>query len=187
VAARPLLLPVAQKLCRCKHDVFSNRTCFHLEPYFSSKSFAAVHVVFSDTYPPKKVLNTKAKHRQVITFRDVEVFVSSGRWRTSASKVSCKLFLTNKTEELLIFRVILMLPKLTNTVIVGTAFWMEYSVWNYNITGYLELTWCLVSRHRGPTDRGCFRRMCWGKYLDLRKETSRQDGDHVFQFLTVVI
>jgi hypothetical protein len=29
LVARPLLTPVAQKLCRCKHGVFTSRTCVH--------------------------------------------------------------------------------------------------------------------------------------------------------------
>jgi hypothetical protein len=29
LGARPLLTPVAQKLCRCEHGVFTGRTCIH--------------------------------------------------------------------------------------------------------------------------------------------------------------
>jgi hypothetical protein len=54
--ARPLLTPVALKLCRCEHGVFTSRACVILEHSFSWTSFAAVREAIKSAYPDKEVL-----------------------------------------------------------------------------------------------------------------------------------
>jgi hypothetical protein len=83
-----------QKLCRCEHSVFTNRTCFILEHYFASKSFAAVREAFSnayhDTEEPNKITPTGNKilgHRKCL------------RQETSAVKLFCSFFVTNTDQE----------------------------------------------------------------------------------------
>jgi hypothetical protein len=67
LVTRPLLTPVARKLCRCEYYVFTSRTCVQ---YRTSKSFAAVHEPFSNAYPDKEVTSKTAIHRLVTKFRD---------------------------------------------------------------------------------------------------------------------
>jgi hypothetical protein len=69
LVARPLLTPVAQKLCRCEHGVFTTKRMFILEHYFAPKSSAAVREAFSNAYPDKEVPN-KTIHRLVTNFGD---------------------------------------------------------------------------------------------------------------------
>jgi hypothetical protein len=65
LAARPLLTPVAQKLCKSEQDVFTTEHGFILEHYFASKSFAAVREAFSNAYPDKEVPNKTTIQRLV--------------------------------------------------------------------------------------------------------------------------
>jgi hypothetical protein len=78
--ARPLLTPVALKLCRYEHGVFTSRTCVHSRTLLQMKSFDAVREAFSNAYPVKDVPSKTTIHRLVTTFRDAgSVCVSSGR------------------------------------------------------------------------------------------------------------
>jgi hypothetical protein len=71
--ARPLLTPVAQKLCSCKYGVFTSRKfiSFILEHSFASTSFAGAHEAFGNGYPDKEVQNKKTIHRLATKFRDI--------------------------------------------------------------------------------------------------------------------
>jgi hypothetical protein len=140
--ARPLLTPVAQKLCKCERGVFASRTVSILEHYFASKSFAAVREAVSNAYPDKEVPNKTTIHRHVSAFRNTgSVCVSLGRWWTSAVKLFCKFFRT-KTKTITCL-VILMSPKLTNTVVVTVAF-----KWNilYRRVTYLSLVFVKIHK-----------------------------------------
>jgi hypothetical protein len=53
--ARPQLTPVAQKLCSCKHDVFTRTTRDHSERYFSSELFVSVREASSSEEGPDKM------------------------------------------------------------------------------------------------------------------------------------
>jgi hypothetical protein len=68
LVARPLLTPVAQKLCRCEH-VLTSRTCVHSRTFFTLKSFAAVREAFSNAKPEKEVQNRTTIHRLETKFR----------------------------------------------------------------------------------------------------------------------
>jgi hypothetical protein len=70
--ARPLITPVAQKLCWCKHGVFTSRTCIHSQTLITWKSSAAVREAFSNAYPDKEVPDKATVHRLVTKFRDTE-------------------------------------------------------------------------------------------------------------------
>lgn len=64
--------------------------------YFTSKSLARVREEFRNA-SDKEVRNKKAIQRLVTKFRDTRRgCVSSRRWCTSAVKLFCELFLTNK-------------------------------------------------------------------------------------------
>jgi hypothetical protein len=69
LVARPLITPVAQKLCRCEYGVFTNRTSVHYRTLLASKSFAAVREAFSNTYSDKEVQNQTTIHRLVTELR----------------------------------------------------------------------------------------------------------------------
>jgi hypothetical protein len=78
--ARRLLTPVALKLCRYEHGVFTSRTCVHSRTLLQMKSFDALREAFSNTYPVKDVPSKTTIHRLVTTFRGAgSVCVSSGR------------------------------------------------------------------------------------------------------------
>jgi hypothetical protein len=49
--ARPLLTPVARKLCGCEHDVFTSRMCVHSRILFRIEIAAAVREAFNNSYP----------------------------------------------------------------------------------------------------------------------------------------
>jgi hypothetical protein len=66
LVARPLLTPVAPKLCSRKHG----ERLIILEHYFTSKSFAAVREAFSSAYPDKEVPNKTTTRRLVTKSRD---------------------------------------------------------------------------------------------------------------------
>jgi hypothetical protein len=68
LVARLLLIPVAQKLCRCKHGVFMSRTCVHSQTLFALKLFAAVSEAFSKAYSDKEVPNKTTIRRLVTKF-----------------------------------------------------------------------------------------------------------------------
>jgi hypothetical protein len=95
---------------------------FIVEHYFASKSFAAVREAFSNACPDKGPPNKTTIHRLVTKFRDTgSVCDRKPVWRRTV--------LTGETlrnvEETLkknICLVILVPPKLTNTVVVRTAF-----------------------------------------------------------------
>jgi hypothetical protein len=54
------LLPVAKKLCRCKHGVrTSTLYMFILKRYFTSKLVAAAHEAFSNAYSGRILNKTK--------------------------------------------------------------------------------------------------------------------------------
>jgi hypothetical protein len=55
LVTRPLLTPVAQKLCWCEHVHSQAERVLILRHYFASKSFAAVCETFSNACPDKKV------------------------------------------------------------------------------------------------------------------------------------
>lgn len=84
--ARPLLAPVAKKLCNCKQGVFTSKTCSFSKNYFASKS-SAVYEAFSNAYPDSEVPSKTTMHR--LMFRDTgSVWVSSKRrWTFSASPI----------------------------------------------------------------------------------------------------
>jgi hypothetical protein len=70
VVARPLLTPVAQKLCGWEYGVFASRTyIFILEHFFLSKSSAALREAFRNAYRDKEVPSKTAVHRLVTKFR----------------------------------------------------------------------------------------------------------------------
>jgi hypothetical protein len=70
LAARPLRMPVAQKLCGYEHAYSRVECVFIVEHYFASKSFAAVREAISSVYPDKEVLNKTTVHQLVTKFRD---------------------------------------------------------------------------------------------------------------------
>jgi hypothetical protein len=70
LVARPLLTPVAQKLCGANMVYLRVEHVFILEYYFASKSFAAVRKAFSNAYPVKQGPNKATRHRLVTQFRD---------------------------------------------------------------------------------------------------------------------
>jgi hypothetical protein len=71
LVARSLPTPVSQKLCRCKHCIFTRaeERVLILEHYFGSKSFAVAREAFSNVYPDKKVPNKTTVHGLVAKFR----------------------------------------------------------------------------------------------------------------------
>jgi hypothetical protein len=73
LVARPLLLPFAQKLCRCEHDAFSSRTCVHSWTLLRIE-IASVRKAFSNAYPDREVQNKTTIHRLVSKFGTQEVF-----------------------------------------------------------------------------------------------------------------
>jgi hypothetical protein len=123
LVARPLLTTAAQKLCRCEHSVFTSRTCVHSRTFPRIDiSFAVVREAFSNAYPDKELLNKTTIQRLVTKFWDTgSVHVSSRRWWTSAVKLFCS---SSQIETIikLVCLVILMSPKLTNTVVFRVAF-----------------------------------------------------------------
>jgi hypothetical protein len=57
LVARPLLMPVAQKLCKCEYDVFTSRMCVFSQTLLSIENVASVREICSDMYPGKGVMN----------------------------------------------------------------------------------------------------------------------------------
>jgi hypothetical protein len=68
--ARPLLPPLAQKLCSANMVYSRAERVFIIEHHFASKSFAAVREAFSNAYPDKEVPNKTTVYRLVTKFRD---------------------------------------------------------------------------------------------------------------------
>jgi hypothetical protein len=70
LVARPLLTPVAQKLCRCEHYVFTSGTCAHSRKLIRVEIVCCCSEAFSSSYPDTEVPNKTTMHRPVTTFRD---------------------------------------------------------------------------------------------------------------------
>jgi hypothetical protein len=80
VVARPLFTPVAQKLCRCEHGVFTIRTCVHSRTLLLIAVFSNVRETFSNPYPDKEVPKKTIIHRLVTTFRNTGSVCDRGCW-----------------------------------------------------------------------------------------------------------
>jgi hypothetical protein len=71
LVARPLLTPVVQKLCKCKHSVLTSRSCVRSRSLLSIAVVSCCSWRMQEAYPDKKVQN-KTISRLVTTFRDTE-------------------------------------------------------------------------------------------------------------------
>jgi hypothetical protein len=115
-------MPVAQKLCWCKHGVFTSRMRVHSLTLLLSKSFAALRKTCRNVYSDKEVPSNTTIHRLLTKFPDRgSVPVSSRRRWTSVVKLFCKFFPT-KTKNQLVYLFIFLSPKLAGTTVIIVAF-----------------------------------------------------------------
>jgi hypothetical protein len=103
---------------------------FILEHYFASKSFAAVREEFSSAYPDKEVPNKTTIQRLVTEFWDTgSVCYRKHVWNpTVLTGGTLRKVEETLKKKKLICLLKLMPPKLTDTVVVGVAFYMKHSV-----------------------------------------------------------
>jgi hypothetical protein len=69
LVARPLLMPVAQKLCRCDRGVFTTRTCVSFRKLLRVE-IVLLREAFSNAYTDKEVPNKTTIHGLVTKFRN---------------------------------------------------------------------------------------------------------------------
>jgi hypothetical protein len=124
LVARPLLMPVAQKICRCEHGVF---TYTSLCREFSIKEFIGITREAWRNW--NTILNRLLRTLTQKQFEKSQKHTKKGRYSrrwwafsASAAKSFCKFFLTNKNWGQPVCVVVFMSPKLTNTVIGRVAF-----------------------------------------------------------------
>jgi hypothetical protein len=84
LVARTLPTPVAQKLCRCEHDVFTSRTYVHSWALLLIEIFCCFSRSIQQCVP-WQVPNKATKHRLVRTFRDTGSVCD--KWATEQLKL----------------------------------------------------------------------------------------------------